>query len=358
MSEAIPIADDGQRQGYTRQCVRNLWGALGQSGEMSESQLNQVEEMKAIVRKDLESAADREFVHVAEGRANVVYRIVDKGAHLQAYEGALIRVPKRTPGADPHSYERLQQYREEVIEPAVGRQFVVPQLLFRIDADQARQLNEKRDPTGQDKSHIEAGFAMLIQDMTPTERDFGFEFKPKWLAQSPIAPGDAKRCRTCAREAWRNSKKSAKGQPIQAPTCPIGLVSREPSVVLNTLADFAPGLSKQSLERVRDALVRTKLMEKLRDVQVSGDPGQDMWDAPEKPAFGLSMTLRDCTCFVRLPREYNPDADLVEIKLADVDEKNFVAKKDYWLETHQTLVGEGWYHMTEQPRFETSCVWR
>ncbi|KAK8056531.1 hypothetical protein PG993_001758 [Apiospora rasikravindrae] len=330
----------------------------------------------------------RSFVHVAEGRANAVFRVCaaadgdgdgDDGSGEDLLPGGLLRVPKKIEGAHPYDYERLQQFRATMIVPAVGARHLVPQLLVRVTEAQAAAMNRARAASGKakDDSTIEGpGFAMLIQDMTPAaaRQQLGMEFKPKWLAQSPIAPAGAKRCRTCAREAYRNSQKLAKqqqqnqqqGQEGQgeeepglkaaaAPVCPLGLLHDDPDVVLRAIARFAPSSwTPADHERLRRALAASGLLAKLRDVQTAGDPGNTMFENPEDPGFGLAMTLRDCTCFVRMPKDDNNEE--VEIKLADVDEKNWVSKKVYWQKSHNNLVDSGFYHGTEEPHMETHCV--
>ncbi|KAK6841680.1 hypothetical protein PG990_006324 [Apiospora arundinis] len=317
------------------------------------------------------------FVHVAEGRANAVFRACTADGD-DLLPGGLLRVPKSVAGAHPYDYERLQQFRASMIVPAVGARHLVPQLLVRVTEAQAAAMNETRARSGKAKgdesTFIEGpGDAMLIQDMTPTASTLGMEFKPKWLAQSPIAPAGAKRCRTCAREAYRNQKQLAKQQQqqqnqeddepktksIAAPSCPLGLLHDDPAVVLNAIAHFAPSSwTPADHERLRRALVASGLLTKLRDVQTSGDPGNTMFDNPEDPGFGLAMTLRDCTCFVRMPKGEADDGNYekVEIKLADVDEKNWHSKKEYWQKSHNNLVDSGFYHGTEEPHMETACV--
>ncbi|KAK8115057.1 uncharacterized protein PG998_000390 [Apiospora kogelbergensis] len=350
-----------------------LWEAL--SGVHDDA-----ERKEAAIRRatDCLQAAES-FVHVAEGRANAVFRAcAADGADV--LPGGLLRVPKRgVEGAHPYDYERLQRFRADMILPAVGPRHLVPQLLVRVTEAQAAAMDAARAASGKakdDGSSIDGpGAAMLIQDMTPTPATLGMEFKPKWLAQSPIAPAGAKRCRTCAREAYRNQKLLAKQQQsrsqspsqeedsdqppkVAAPSCPLGLLHDDPAVVLNAIAHFAPAAwTPADHERLRRALAASGLLTKLRDVQTAGDPGNTMFDNPEDPGFGLAMTLRDCTCFVRMPKsDGDDDAGEVEIKLADVDEKNWHSKKEYWQKSHNNLVDSGFYHGTEEPHMETACV--
>ncbi|KAH9887519.1 inositol-pentakisphosphate 2-kinase-domain-containing protein [Xylariomycetidae sp. FL2044] len=306
-------------------------------------------------RKQLSRELDScEFGHLAEGRANVVFTIATKDP-AEPFKGTLLRVPKATPGVTPCDYDTLQRFHEEWVETRVGREHIVPQLLISISPRVAEVLNAKRDK--HDGSVIQAGHAMLIQDMSPSPDYLGLEFKPKWLAQSPLAPADATRCRTCAREAYRNSKDLAKGKKktVSAPICPLGFMHRDPAVVRSTIDRLAPTWSGRDRERLGAALRSSGLLERLRALQVEGDPDRALFDAPGHPPFGLAMTLRDCSCFVRVPRDGRSE---VVIKLADVDKKNWREKQTYWQDSHHNLVRNGWYTGQEVPPMETACVLR
>ncbi|KAK7951696.1 uncharacterized protein PG986_007424 [Apiospora aurea] len=334
--------------------TQSLWDAL--SGAYDDEDAGRRDAVIEHATDRLQEAGS--FVHVAEGRANAVFRVCAAADGDGDGDGiGKDLLPGKIEGAHPYDYERLQKFRATMIVPAVGARHLVPQLLVRVTEAQAAAMNRTRAASGRakDDSTIEGpGFAMLIQDMTPApaRQQLGMEFKPKWLAQSPIAPAGAKRCRTCAREAYRNSQKLA---AAAAPVCPLGLLHDDPDVVLRAIARFAPSSwTPADHERLRRALATTGLLTKLRDVQTAGDPGNTMFDNPEDPGFGLAMTLRDCTCFVRMPKDDSDDE--VEIKLADVDEKNWVSKKEYWQKSHNNLVDSGFYHGTEEPHMETQCV--
>ncbi|KAI0481511.1 inositol-pentakisphosphate 2-kinase-domain-containing protein [Xylaria cf. heliscus] len=287
-----------------------------------------------------------DFKYVAEGRANVVFSIWEHGnptASKGRFEGTLLRVPKATLGVTPCDYETLQAFHESQVERHVGRQHLVPQALIRISAEVADILHKKRNKV--DDSEIRAGYAMLIQDMSASQGHLVLEFKPKWLAQSPIAPPNAKRCRTCAREGFRNSQKRAKGQAVSPPICPLGLVHEDPAVVADTIKRLTPEWSVPNQKRLSDAFERSGILKKLRELQTKGDPDRALLDNPSDPDFGLAMTLRDCSCYVRIPDDLSKD---VEIKLADVDKKNWEEKQTYWQESHWNLVNNGWYMCEEQ----------
>ncbi|KAF2966842.1 hypothetical protein GQX73_g6688 [Xylaria multiplex] len=296
------------------------------------------------------------FEYVAEGRANVVFSVSELAGSTASkgrFEGTLLRVPKATLGVTPCDYKTLQDFHEHQVEGRVGRQHLVPQVLIQISNEIADILHKKRNKT--DGSEIRAGYAMLIQDMSASPGYVVLEFKPKWLAQSPIAPSDSKRCRTCAREAFRNNKKCAKGEAVAVPLCPLGLVHEDPAVVVDTIRRLAPEWTGLDRKRLSDAFERTGILKKLRELQTKGDQDRALLDNPSDPDFGLAMTLRDCSCYVRMPTDASVG---VEIKLADVDKKNWEEKQTYWQESHWNLVNNGWYTCEEQvdTPILTECV--
>lgn len=66
----------------------------------------------------------------------------------------------------------------------------------------------------------------------------------------------------------------------------------------------------------------------------------------------LTMTLRDCTCFLRVPGDASRP---VEAKLGDLDRKNGSAKREYWDEMERKLTQGGYYEGKEHPRQRTAC---
>ncbi|KAI8634561.1 inositol-pentakisphosphate 2-kinase-domain-containing protein [Xylariaceae sp. FL1651] len=320
-------------------------------GDLESTALRQCEDL-------INTPGQLDFKYVAEGRANVVFSIwesKDPAAQKGRFEGTLLRVPKATQGITPCDYKTLHDFHENQVEVQVGPEHLVPQTLINISADVASTLNAKRNKNKDDDSVIQAGYAMLIQDMSESPGYSVLEFKPKWLAQSPIAPPGATRCRTCAREAFRNSQRVKAGKAVTVPICPLGLLHEDHAVVTYTIARLAPEWTKRDRERLADALKESRILEKLRELQTKGDPGSALLDNPSDPAFGLAMTLRDCSCYVRMPLDVEKD---VEIKLADVDKKNWEEKQSYWQESHWNLVNNGWYtgEGQDEAHIDTACV--
>ncbi|KAI1368499.1 inositol-pentakisphosphate 2-kinase-domain-containing protein [Xylaria arbuscula] len=335
-----------------------IWKQL--SKPVSTDGLNSDRGLESIIVRECEELINNphtvNFEYVAEGRANVVYSVsesIDPTAPKGRFEGTLLRVPKATLGVTPCDYETLQAFHEGHVKERVGRQHLVPQALIQISAEVSQILHDKRNKV--DDSEIRPGYAMLIQDMRASPGYSVLEFKPKWLAQSPIAPPDAKRCRTCAREAFRNSQKLAKGKAASTPICPLGLVHNDPNAVMDTIKLLAPEWTVRDHKRLADAFDRAGILKKLRELQTKGDPHRALLDNPSDPDFGLAMTLRDCSCYVRMPDDVDGD---IEIKLADVDKKNWEEKQTYWQESHWNLVNNGWYKGEEKvdTPISTQCV--
>lgn len=227
----------------------------------------------------------------------------------------------------------------------------------------------------------DAELGMLVEDMRETHPgDFVCEFKPKWLAQSPSAPPSSRRCRTCAYRAYRNNKNKGNTHGTSKPAlCPLDLPHcGEDPLALRQVLDFitaATGGGKQrgdgdqalaqQLDRLADWLRTNTVMKRLREAQVRHDPrGHDLakhvtegdeGEDTEDSGLGLAMTLRDCTCFVRIRVEEESGRPVVEAKLGDLDKKNWGAKIEYWRSVERRLIEEGYYDGKEEPAQRTAC---
>lgn len=132
---------------------------------------------------------------------------------------------------------------------------------------------------------------------------------------------------------------------------PIGV---QPAVSLD--GDERQGMDQVN-ERYRVALVHwlqtNSLLPKLRDAQGSLDPAPE--GTTDKEKLALAMTLRDCTCFVRISEDSKREVT-VEAKLADLDKKNWEAKLGYWKGMDDVLKEGGYYEGVEVPRVGTRCL--
>jgi inositol-pentakisphosphate 2-kinase len=90
----------------------------------------------------------------------------------------------------------------------------------------------------------------------------------------------------------------------------------------------------------------SKLLERLRDLQMMLDPIGVLDNDKNDENFRAAMTLRDCTVFIRLPKE-EEEWHLAEARIGDLDLKS-PDKAGYWKETERALIDEGWYAGTER----------
>ncbi|KAK0738415.1 inositol-pentakisphosphate 2-kinase [Schizothecium vesticola] len=313
-----------------------------------------------------------EITFVGEGAANVVFKVLittppsthdDEVYHK--FKDHLLRVPKANTTA--YSYHDLQSHWESAIVPRFPPSNLVHQQLLHWTSphDVISRLNSalasiddtrRPDFRGSRIAHVTIG--MLVADMNQTHlTDTVFEFKPKWLAQSPSAPPTATRCRTCARVAQKQQHKNKSPPPRPSP-CPLTLLSHNttssppPSnALLTRLAGDAAPLTPSAARRLAHWLQTNTLLPRLRDLQVEFDPVGPLSvdkDGEGMERLQLAMTLRDCSCYVRIPADGGGEGDGVEARLGDLDRKNGEGKLGYWRETERGLVeggftrGRGW----------------
>ncbi|KAF3010681.1 Inositol-pentakisphosphate 2-kinase [Curvularia kusanoi] len=245
----------------------------------------------------------------------------------------------------------------------------LPVVLFNEGLSALRKLVPAIRP-----SNDEAQFGILLPDMsTVTGQNITFEIKPKWLAQSPTAPADAIRCRTCALQYSRG-----KGTPTDY-ICPLRLsnenqtsekdiecIRKWATNVLSTqLAKDSDAVSSKGV--TLDSLVSRVvtyfttgdgriLLLHLKKLQATLDSeGILQRYAHPRDDFNfvydlrLAMTLRDCSLFVVVP--FHDGA--ITSKLADLDFKS-AEKIDDWRDKEAILVNEGWY--SKSPKAHDVCL--
>lgn len=212
--------------------------------------------------------------------------------------------------------------------------------------------------------------------MTAKQNQFSIQLKPKWLVQSPNAPPNARRCRTCALRAMRYSERrhhyrqrSNQTSP-DAPSafCPLDLGSHESqgisraidavlrshfrSLPMSPHTDPDPYLNRT----ITDFLLSSPILSRLQELQSSKDPNGVLsirGDGAQQLSddFQLATTLRDCTLFLRVTRgndnKKTPLAGTgfkVEGLLGDLDlKKPEPIKVKYWRQIEERLINEGWY---------------
>ena len=275
----------------------------------------------------LELPVGVQLVYLAEGGANVIYRIVWASEHAPAgtnskdiaptkreqmsippeLRGKLLRLRKETTSGI--LYQEIAWNFDKTIRPLFKPEELVDQTLVKLPKGLVQQCNERlraAETNGTRPRRRRGVFlslnepcGLLVTDMT-AYGDAGMtmsELKPKWLLQSPSAPPNARRCRTCAlRDLKNHEARKARGSEERS-FCPLDLVSDKFEDVLRATR-LVPGCRDHT--RLARLLYRNSTLLKLqahqktmRDVGLHGQPAQSR----EK---SLAMTLRDCTMFIKV----------------------------------------------------------
>lgn len=287
--------------------------------------------------------------YLAEGAANVVYKIIPPppspstgaDAELEDYEypsseiapprmdpqleGKLVRLRKAIPTAVT-VHESYAHYERNVVPLFPREEDLIEHILFKPTKALLEDLNDQLKAmelhgTRSKKRHAtylaaDEEYGLLITDMScssPSNAGYRcFEFKPKWLAQSPSAPADAIRCRTCAlRHLRRYQGHKAGNTEVKSEFCPLGLVSKEKAVVTTTLErisglDHNVRMLSEEDETVRRHLIDyacdNSLLGRLSEMQQDWDPMGvvSINDSISLQALSVAMTLRDCTLFLKV----------------------------------------------------------
>ena len=199
--------------------------------------------------------------------------------------------------------------------------------------------------------------AILLPDMSSVPKiSFTIEIKPKWLLQSPNAPTDAVRCRTCAMQLVTS-------KPRDGYICPLRLVNGGIAdlrlwvrkLVAHHFGGSTNVLSnprtEQEVSSIIDRLTRylvlgngRALLQHLLLLQSKLDPiGILRREEMGSPTFDnnmrLAMTLRDCSWFIVIPYA---EESAITSKLADLDFKS-EEKLDDWKEKEERLLRDGMY---------------
>lgn len=342
----------------------------------------------------LEFPSGAQLAYLAEGGANVIYRIIwapapagpkqkdaapskEQMSIPPMLRGKLLRLRKETKSGI--SYQEISRNFDRIIRPLFQPEEVVDQTLVQLPRGLVQQCNERLRAAELNGTRprrrcgvylsLNEPFGLLVTDMT-TFTDPGMimaELKPKWLLQSPSAPPDARRCRTCALRDMKNRESRKVCGSEDKSFCPLGLVSDKFEHVLRATR-FVKGCQDQ--DRLARFLHRNSTLLKLqshqkamRDVGLHGQSAQ----SSEK---SLAMTLRDCTMFIKVafpPLVYHFIANCaqmpldgegtVEVRLGDLDLKTGAGgKAQYWLDLENRLISQGWYLGTNCGQTSSECV--
>ncbi|KAI9742570.1 MAG: Inositol-pentakisphosphate 2-kinase [Claussenomyces sp. TS43310] len=362
-----------------------------------------------------------ELRYLAEGAANIVYK-VDSSAAPAIFKGKLLRLRKDLPTTLPcaEAWERWNQHIRPLLAPS---EMLSPELIAlpdqliarlnqhlrhletvvqgRLDVGHPTTHRDRRPPSRHGVYLAPDAHGLLVTDMTPAGDAAVLEFKPKWLAQSPSAPSDAVRCRTCALNARREhlQRRRHAGPASPATFCPLRLASpsedevrkaaaslldpQTPPPRRSSLSSDAAGSLKlagmpdgadpddRRLPRFCAWARESQLFHRLQHLQLSlDDQGvlaatldpspQSGPPRPPPPALDnllTAMTLRDCSVFLTFPADERAP---LTARLGDLDHKSPL-KLDRWRTVERQLLDEGWYTATEtylsgEPPIDMDCM--
>ena len=316
------------------------------------------------------------LTYLAEGNANIIYNTFPNlsqpqqpspqtaisNAEIRRHsQCAVLRLRKALAFTKP-SIEVLSAFSERIV-PLFSPEHtdvLMPQILVRLTSTVVDGLNAMlytmEDDTSSALSRPVARRGAYLPFFTeephgilmPNLHARGerlFEFKPKWLVQSPSAPSDARRCRTCAVNLLRRMKGKQKGRGDSG-FCPFALLSHD------------DGVLRPALEQLFGGRVRTEIVEEfvgkvqpllryLRELQKRlGGVGLQDFQSSEVKDLGVAMALRDCSVFLVLSDrpEASNSAEIKDVKFADLDIKaTDGGKTERWTEVEGELLSKGLY---------------
>ncbi|KAI9800036.1 MAG: Inositol-pentakisphosphate 2-kinase [Piccolia ochrophora] len=342
--------------------------------------------------------SDVSLTYLAEGAANIVYRIsfppssppissdlgldeergtdtpppteISPARHDPVFDNCLLRLRKTLSSSVPNRLS--SQSFHELFVPLFPPEWLVAQQLVRLPPGLTPRCNAQlraneaagsRPPRRRKLYLAEADepHGVLVTDMSPATAagEVLVEFKPKWLAQSPSAPSDARRCRTCALRALKNAAARRAGEKEEVSFCPLDLMSststsssasdtaRLRDVARTILANLPRTAPKpaQIESRFVDWLATNPLLPRLHQLQTDLDTHGVLHADVTFVDFLVATTCRDCTVFLKIPA--SPSAPLTA-RLGDLDLKAPGAgKAEYWRGIEMRLIDEGWYTGTE-----------
>ena len=275
-----------------------------------------------------------QLAYLAEGGANVIYRFVSTTVPSNNLNGAiqsvpyavdhfglppmlrgkLLRLRKETTSAIP--YQEIARNFDKIIRPLFRPDELVDQTLTYLPKGLVHRCNEQlraaeingMRPKRRQGVYLSVTepFGLLITDMT-TVGDPGTvlaELKPKWLLQSPSAPPNARRCRTCALRDKKNHEARAIGASEEHSFCPLDLMSDKFDHVLRA-TEYVKGCKDRN--RLAKLLYRNRTLQTLQSHQKALKDVGLYGLSPQSREKSIAMTLRDCTMFIKVshtPNEY------------------------------------------------------
>jgi inositol-pentakisphosphate 2-kinase len=204
-------------------------------------------------------------------------------------------------------------------------------------------------------------WGILLPDMSPSRgRSITLEIKPKWLAQSPNAPPEAVRCRTCAMQVSIPKSRDTYICPLQLlhgdstslrPWAHVNVMRQFDS----TTGSFGELPSRLVISAITEDLLAyltvgdgLDLLLHLSKLQNTLDP-RGVLCRPQEEAgsllfdrnLRLAMTLRDCSLFINVSYDASGVTDMI-CKLGDLDFKSAEKLPD-WTDKEKQLLVENSY---------------
>lgn len=331
------------------------------------------------------------LTYLAEGNANIIYSISPNSvqpqqpspqipisnAEIQRHsQCAVLRLRKALAFTKP-SIEVLSAFHERIVPvfspdhtDVLMPQILVPLISTIVDGLNA-MLYAMEDDTSSAPSRPVARRGAYLPFFT--EEPHGIlmpnlyargerllEFKPKWLVQSPSAPRDARRCRTCAVNLLRRMKGKHKGRGDSG-FCPFALLSHDDGVLRPALEQLLGGHGRTEMVEEFVGKVQPPLRH-LRELQKRfGEVGLQDFQSSEVKDFGVAMALRDCSVFLVVSDRFEASnrPEIQDVKFADLDLKTTKGgKTERWTEIEGELVSKGLYTDDVDGDDSHLCFWR
>lgn len=305
--------------------------------------------------------------YITEGAANVIWNIHFHDSNLAEGDSVLVLRMRKDIPSTTSMLELKSQFEERIaplflFDPSlllpVNLVLLTPGVVKDLNA-QLRLMEERNIRKDMRKGIYHPDFEVEQYGMLMSNLGHGegkvIEFKPKWSVQSPSAPSDAQRCRTCALNGMRREKGgSGRGD---SGFCPFDLLSRNEKILSHALSQIWN--DESTLMDFVDVF-KTKVQPALRQIQrlqrEHGEVGLQDFQNPEGKDFSVAMALRDCSLVLKVVK--SPDGKGLTIpimKILDLDLKDTGGGKlAKWARMEAELIEEEWY--TTQPAPSIQCA--
>lgn len=296
--------------------------------------------------------------YLAEGAANMIWRVrFSSDSNLAEHDNKIaLRMRKDLPHTVPNTIT-VQQFEEQIaplflFDPSLLLPLQLCELSKSTAEDLNRQLHvlEEEDKRPAHRRNVyqptyeEEPYAVIMPNLFAGEGRT-VEFKPKWLNQSPSAPKDAQRCRTCALNAMRRHRGVAQGRGDSG-FCPFDVLSSHEDILSAALRRIwkdeqsLPAFIASFKEKVQPALRELQKLQRMHN-QV----GLQDFLNPEGKDFSIAMALRDCSVFLKVVvADESSAVDIKMVKLLDLDLKDAGGGKlAKWANMEREMIEGGWY---------------